>query len=186
MSQVLEFAAAVVKNLPEVSEDVRQNWIESPKELQRVLREALVLSQNGTGSAIRLNWQKVGQALGMEKEFIQLEEKFSATEIGHWPIYVPQGLTHRKVVEALKAAGSGFYSYSNDLDADVAENDRDPNRDGSYAIQVHANVEADEEFKNLSANQLKKRNHQGITLLERLLLELAYYLTTNQHLDIQS
>ena len=44
-------------------------------------------------------------------------------------------------------------------------------------------MEADESNKNLSANQLAKRNHKGITLLERLLLEMGYFLATGKHLD---
>jgi len=41
MSQVLEFASCVVKNLPETSGDVMQRWIRNPLTLQKVLREAL-------------------------------------------------------------------------------------------------------------------------------------------------
>jgi hypothetical protein len=59
-------------------------------------------------------------------------------------------------------------------------------KDGHYAIWVRANVEADPEFKNLSANKLKEINHQGITLEERLVLELFYFWRTKKHLDIQN
>ncbi|TSD01927.1 MAG: Uncharacterized protein Athens071425_242 [Parcubacteria group bacterium Athens0714_25] len=59
-------------------------------------------------------------------------------------------------------------------------------KDWHYAIWVRANVEADPEFKNLSANKLKEINHQGITLEERLVLGLFYFWRTNKHLDIQN
>ena len=59
-------------------------------------------------------------------------------------------------------------------------------KDGHYAIWVRARVEADEEFKNLSVNNLKAQNHKGITLEERLVLELFHFWKTRKHLDIQN
>ena len=47
-----------------------------------------------------------------------------------------------------------------------------------------ANIEADEEHKNKSADGLEKEGIKGITLRERLLLELNYYSFTGKHLDI--
>ena len=49
-----------------------------------------------------------------------------------------------------------------------------------------ANIEADEEHANKSANQLEKENIPGITLRERLLLELQYFCVTGGHLDIKN
>ncbi len=45
------------------------------------------------------------------------------------------------------------------------------------------NIEADEEYKNKSANDLDKMGVKGITLRERLLMELAYFDETGKHLD---
>jgi len=45
------------------------------------------------------------------------------------------------------------------------------------------NIEADEENQSKSADDLKAVGHKGITLLERLLLELGYFLATGKHLD---
>jgi len=49
-----------------------------------------------------------------------------------------------------------------------------------------ANIEADEEHKNKSADGLEKEGIKGITLRERLLLELNYYSFTGKHLDIDN
>ena len=49
-----------------------------------------------------------------------------------------------------------------------------------------ANIEADEEHKNKSADDLEKEGIVGITLRERLLLELNYYSFTGKHLDIDN
>jgi hypothetical protein len=89
-------------------------------------------------------------------------------------------------VEALKGRDVAFYLCDEDLNKAVTINDRDPNRDGNYVIGFARTVEADEENKNLSANQLKEQNHKGITLLERLLLGLGYFLATGQHLDVKN
>jgi len=49
-----------------------------------------------------------------------------------------------------------------------------------------ANIEADDEHKDKSADDLEKEGIVGITLRERLLLELNYYSFTGKHLDIQN
>ena len=47
-------------------------------------------------------------------------------------------------------------------------------------------MEAGKENENLSANKCKELNINGITLEERLLLELFYHWRTNKHLDINN
>ncbi|PCI30239.1 hypothetical protein COB55_00460 [Candidatus Wolfebacteria bacterium] len=74
--------------------------------------------------------------------------------------------------------------YEKDLDAIVIENDSVSKE--SYAIWVRDCVEADEGLKNLSAGDLLKRGIKGITLLERMLLELKYFRETGKHLDIEN
>ncbi|MBU3942419.1 hypothetical protein KKA24_00370, partial [Patescibacteria group bacterium] len=56
----------------------------------------------------------------------------------------------------------------------------------SYVIRVRERQEADEENVNLSAEQVQKRNIKGITLLERLILELKYWDETSNHLDVSN
>lgn len=58
--------------------------------------------------------------------------------------------------------------------------------EGAYAIWVRGRVEADEELKNLSANDLEKRAIPGITLEERLIFELKWFKETEKHLDVES
>ena len=154
-------------------------WLEA---LKKTLRK-----ENPWGASISLDWQRAYEHLGMMKKFEAEIARLAISEtFGLWTIPVFAGVRCNEIVLALKKAGSGFSSFYDDLDKDVIHNDRDPNRDGSYVVSVKANVEADEEFKDLSANQLKEQNHQGITLLERLLLELAYFLTTGKHLDVKN
>lgn len=57
---------------------------------------------------------------------------------------------------------------------------------GPYAVWFRDRIEADEELKNLSAYQLKEEGIPGITLEERLLMELNYFRETGKHLDIRN
>jgi len=42
-SQTAQFIAVVAQNLPEISSDIMQHWIENPQLLQRVLERALLV-----------------------------------------------------------------------------------------------------------------------------------------------
>lgn len=59
-------------------------------------------------------------------------------------------------------------------------------KDDTYAVWFRDVVKADEDLKNLSANDLKKKSIPGITLEERLLMELKYFKETGSHLDVAS
>ncbi|PIT93940.1 hypothetical protein COU00_01635, partial [Candidatus Falkowbacteria bacterium CG10_big_fil_rev_8_21_14_0_10_43_11] len=67
--------------------------------------------------------------------------------------------------------------YGDDLEAVITQNDRNTKK-GAYVIWVRDRVEADEELKNLSANQLKDKNIPVITCDERLRLGLYYWWKT--------
>ena len=100
-------------------------------------------------------------------------------------IIVAQGLTLNQVYGKC-TENFPCSRYADDLDkAIIQKNDRDPGK-GSYAIWVRDRIEADEELQNLSADVLKQKNIPGITLLERLLYELKYWIETEKHLDIQN
>ncbi len=75
------------------------------------------------------------------------------------------------------------YSYiSGNLDEAIPTNDR--TADKTYAVLVRDRQEADDEFRNLSANQLKGRGHKGITALETIVDEIGFYKRTGKHRDV--
>ena len=145
------------------------------------------------GDDVVLSWLKVYEMLGMVAEyveFVKANEVALTPKPGVWSVPVLKGVTCNKVIAVLRKFGVDVFLctndlYTNDLDADVTKNDRDP-KNGSYVVSFVANVEADESFKNLSANQLAAQGVKGITLLERLILELAYFLTTENFLDVEN
>ena len=77
------------------------------------------------------------------------------------------------------------WRYADDLDRAVPNNDRD-SANGTYVVWFRDRQEADEELKNLSADQLAEKKISGITLLERLLYELKYWDETGKHLDMSN
>ncbi len=145
---------------------------------------AEVLQKFVFGNAIPdIDWQKVYATLGMEAEYAEALKSLSAEDYPSlWAVPVVKGVTCKKVISALRKLEVGVYVYVEDLNKDVTTNDRDPNN-GSYRIGFSRTIEADEANKNLSANVLKEKGQKGITLLERLLLELGYFLATGKHLD---
>ncbi len=126
-------------------------------------------------------WRQVYAKLGVTADFsgLTIEDR-----PGYWPIVVLTGMTPQKIMQAIREANLfQTRQYAPDLDIAVMENDRDP-KTGSYVVYVKATQEADPELKNLSANELKDRKIQGITILERILLEVFYFiLSGGKHLD---
>lgn len=102
-----------------------------------------------------------------------------------WVVMVADGLVLNQVWAKCKEKFPSYFYLGDDLDKAVPVNDR--TTETAYAKRFRDRVEADEELKDFSADQLKKRHVQSITLLERLLLELWYFWKTGgQHLDIQN
>jgi len=98
-------------------------------------------------------------------------------------IFIPMGLTFADVIKAMRKKFN-VSLYTEKLDKDVTENVRTPNK--SYAIRVRRRQEADEEWKNVSANQLKQHNINCVTLMERLVDELKWYDEKDEHMDVEN
>jgi hypothetical protein len=101
----------------------------------------------------------------------------------HFCVIVAKGITMNEVVKGLKKLFT-VYFYVKDFDARVTTNDRIADKD--YAILFDKNIESDEEFKNFSVNGLREEGINGITLLERLLLEIFYLDAAGKHLDVSN
>ena len=132
---------------------------------------------------IVIDWKKVYETLGL------LKVDFSTDGLNDpncWVVPVFKGVTPNKVVQALRNLGVNVYLYTNDLDTGVPTNDRDPAKDGDYRVKFLKTVEADPELKGKSADTLTDEKVKGITLLERLFLELGYFLATGNHLDVEN
>ncbi len=140
---------------------------------------------NKNSRQIKAIWKRIYKNwFGLQKDFSNLQVPENYDPRKHFAVIVAQGLTMNEIVASMRKRFS-VYLYRDNLDASITHNDRDA-KNGDYIVLFNKNIEADEEFKNLSANKLKKMDHQGITLMERLLLEVLYFDKTKKHLDINN
>lgn len=97
-------------------------------------------------------------------------------------IIIAKDLTCNQTLEAMRKLFDAWTSYDNDdLYKAISSNSRDSK--SSYAIRVRNSVEPDEEFLGKSADEADPEGKIGVTLLERLILELKYFSETGEHLD---
>lgn len=136
-------------------------------------------------AVIKLRWQN------FYKKYFNLNLDFSAVEVPDyqlgfdWIIFIPQGLAIQQVLKVIKKKMK-VYLYKDGLsDKDIASNDRDA-KNGHYVVRFGKVSEADEETKNLSANDLAKQKITGCTLLEGLVMTLVYFEETGEQLDINN
>ena len=99
-------------------------------------------------------------------------------------IIMAQGITPQSAYDLCAKSFPCWKYTDNNLDK-IVTSDR-TTKDGSYAIRVRDRVEADEELKNLSYNDLEKQGIIGITLEEREIYELKFFKETGKHLDIKN
>lgn len=184
-----EFQAAVLLQLPrDIDPVILRGWVLHQESLKKTLREALVPPVEDLPN---LDWAKVYEVLGMSAVYdvflcTEYSDQRYPTCAGLWQVWVLRGVTPNKVIAAFKKLEVNTYLYVNNLDKDVTKNDRDPNRDGSYVVSFRKTVEADPENANQSADDRKASGAKDIALLERLLLELGYFLATKKHLDVEN
>lgn len=127
-----------------------------------------------------LDWERAYKHIGIRSDI-----RFDPPRQGRFDVYVVKGVTPNRVVNALRRLGVDIQLTNEDADASAAKNDRDAVL-GSYKISFRANVEADPDLANCSALDVENERVYAMTFLERLLLGLAYFLGTGEHLDHES
>ncbi|MDP2704352.1 MAG: hypothetical protein Q8P01_03980 [bacterium] len=179
VDQFAELAGHVVRHIPrDIPPERAQFFVQNGEELERALRNGL-MPEPDVAELLRA-WEEFYLAI------FKRQVDFSGVAVpAHQAgfdrlIVVAGGLTPNV---AFHACHDQFqtWSYYDDLDKAIVANDRELTK--NYAVWVRDRVEADEELKNLSASQLKERNIQGVTLLERFLYELKFHAETGDHLD---
>ena len=175
-----------VRNLGGGDEHLRQ--IEMDGELRRKLAQTIMEWGKAAGATLQDQlafwvgfWAEHGFTVNPVEVAIPLSpDGFGPARL----IVIPQGLT---IQQAWKIANSLFpcYTYiSGNLDEAIPINDR--TADKAYATLVRDRQEADDESRNLSANQLKDRGHKGVTALETIIDEVGFYKRTGQHRDMKN
>lgn len=102
----------------------------------------------------------------------------------NWGVAVVHGLSSQKAYDRM-AKEVQSYKYWDNLDASIRKNDRNPGTN-PYIVWCRDRIEADVEFRGLSANDLQEKKINTMTLLERELLGLWFYWKTKGHLDVKN
>lgn len=153
----------------------------TPQELGRFLKRENLFEKLKDLTSQIAEWEVFYQEVfDREVDFSNLELPEKA-EGFNWLIVRPEGMTPNKLFDKCKER---FPSWRYTEDLDVIESVR--KADKTYAIWVRDRIEADKENKNKSVNDCDKKGIKGITLEERLLLELFYNWRTGKHLDIDN
>jgi len=106
-----------------------------------------------------------------------------------WPIVSLPEISTNRLWSVVGECFPSTSSYGDDLEAKVTKNDRFYSfRQESCIIAVRPNIEADEDQKSKSADQIKQEDLATLTLYERMLLEFFHWFRTGgenggQHLD---
>lgn len=126
------------------------------------------------------------------KEVFDLECDFSklrapvSLEGFNWLLVADKRVTTEMAFQKCKERFTAWKYVERELDVAIPTNDRSE-ASGDYAIWLRDRVEADEEHKSKSADDLSQAGIKGITTRERLLLELWYeWKNRSQHLDIEN
>jgi len=166
-----------------IGKDAAQNVLGRGDELRTRAQKALAEIIGELSSDSIAEWKR------FYLDYFDLNVDLSGVKIPVWQkgldriIVLAQRLTYGAVINVMRKKFN-VWTYADDLDKAIDKNDRWPNE--SYAIRIRDRVEADEELKNISAEDLAKRGITGITCLERLIYELKYFSETGGHLDVQS
>lgn len=105
--------------------------------------------------------------------------------VGRWRLLIIYFVTLELLYAKCKKLFKCWRWTDDDLDEKVVWNERDA-KNGAYAIWVRDEAEADEELKNLSANDVKGKGITTETFAERLIHELKFFDETGKYLDIKN
>jgi len=161
-----------------------QNGVITPGQLARFLKKENPFEKGGF-SEITAGWE------GFYKKFFGKEYDFSDVviperpNVGRWRLLIIADLTLEQLYAKCKEQFKCWRWTDDDLDKKVAWNERDA-KNGAYAIWVKDETEADENLKDLSANDIKSKGITTETLAEHLIHELKYFDETGEHLDIKN
>ena len=104
-------------------------------------------------------------------------------EYEYWSILMVPGISNNDAFDACKKQFGKAWRCEDDLNTvrDIVVRPAT-----AYVVWVKANVEADPDLANVSAEKIVECGLNTLTLRERLVLELKYFDETKQHLDINN
>lgn len=187
ISQVLMFVAAIIMQLATIigrmDKQRVQYWIGAQSKLGRGLSDLLL--QGKSYDELLLEWVRFyREVFGLELDPTTVTLPQEREGFG-WLVVVAPGLGLNQIWRVCRSRFTCWSYHGDNLEATISHHDRSV-ADRSYAIRLRDRIEADEELKSLSLSDLQAQGIAGITLPERLLLELWYHWKTGSHLDSSS
>ena len=146
--------------------------------------QSFLRGEMGNISTLLAGWQKFYHDLfGLKVDFSGLVVPTKRKGFNRL-IVVAQGITPQQYYDKCAELFTSWKWTDRNLD-DIVHSEWIA-KDRAYAVWFRDTVEADNDLKNLSYNDLKKKGIPGITLEERLLMELNYFKESGNHLDIKN
>src|SRR3990167_11216429 len=177
--EAFEFGAAVMQQLGrDIDPDKARHYIRNKGQLGKDLRKLGIHKMPEFDTA---EWERF-----YLKHFSHVD--LSGLHVPPKPDYLCRavviipGITNNIVFDACTKAFK-TWRYTNDLNTvtDVVQRPSGP-----YVVWARDVIEADEDMKNKSAEDIEKAGINTLTLKERMMLELKYFDETGKHLDIEN
>jgi len=178
--EILEFGAAVMQQLGRgIDPEKARYYIGNKSQLGKDLRKLGIHQMPEFDSAEweRFYTKRFSHSVDLSGMHVPPKPGYSCRGI----VIIP-GVTNNIVFDACTKAFKSW-RYTDDLNT-VTDVVKRP--DGPYVVWVRDVVEADEEMKNKSAEDIEKTGTNTLTLKERMVLELKYFDETGKHLDIEN
>lgn len=181
--QIKDIISALVQGVPtNMAFETAEGWVGNKGKLTAQVRK--IFSAANPYAELIADWLIFySDVFGVGADFSSLAIPAKRADFDRLLI-LAQGLTPQRLYDKCEELFPCWKWTDKNLDK-IVTSDRSA-KDSAYAIWVRDRVEADEELKNLSANDLKCQKISGITLEERLVYELKFFKETGKHLDIQN
>ena len=186
-----ELIAAVVEGIPsDLSHDAAQKLIGKKKRIAKGVRGVLLEREDSliaTNYAKEiLDWQNFYERVFNLNIDLGANVIPARPEQGKWRLLFIANISLEDLYAKCNKLFNCWRWTESNFDQIVTQNERAVRFNSGYAIWVKDEVEADEDLKNLSANDIKGKGIATETLAERLIHELKFFDETGKHLDIDN
>lgn len=180
VEMLADLTGVVIRVLWNLSFEQVRYWLGRKTQLAKKLMQVFEIA-NDEYMTVREEWQKFyHEHFGVEADFTEVEIP-PKPQSGSWRlIFLVQGITLNVTLAALRQKFKVWVN-GEDLDGSVTVNTR--KADKHYAVWVRTGEEPDAEYLGKSTREADSESKVGMTLLERLVLELKYFVETGKHLD---
>jgi len=184
ISRAYNLGLKLVPNLPHViALDDLEYWERNISELKLAVASGLLSRPAQANEAVIREWESLYRELGISCDLSQVvipTDPGGLTRV----LIMAQGVMPRWVYDKASGLFRCWKWTDRNLD-EVITSDRTA-KNGSYAIRVRDVVEADEDLKNLSADDIKKQKINTETFEERIMHEIKFFKETGKHLDVKN